>query len=450
MTHKLSLLFPIHMHLRVMFETGDNGLNGILPPELKALSALTEFLVPGNTLRGTLVELPTTVTFLDVESNLLGGAPFASLSKLTELERLRISTNEFTGTIPTELGALENLAELWIANNRFDGATIPTEMGNLRNLGTYFNTNMGASNCADELWHRRSRSILTYGMYISVYALLAETLFVYNSSIGGTIPSELGNLDLTEFLANDNKFVSSIPDQFWNNERLTILRLDSNQLTGSLASRLGNLVGLTDLFLNSNSFEGTIPVTMLRLTSLGMTTLSRWLLLKSLLFPTFSLLSIFSSPHLQVNLLLNDNMLTGTLRDGFESFQNLDFVDFSSNDFSGSVPSTLFNIRDLRFLYLNSNQLRSSIPDNWGNAVLLRDLYLDNNNLSGSVPQISQGAFTRLTELLIHGNEFTGQMPGSICQLRSSGILEDLWADCGGNPPEIQCALPSCCTFCFE
>ena len=151
-----------------------------------------------------------------------------------------------------------------------------------------------------------------------------------------------------------------------------------------------------------------------------------------------------------MNLLLNDNNLSGTIRDGFGSFRSLDFVDFSANQLTGTIPTTLFNIRDLRFLYLSNNKLEGALPENWGNAVLLRDFFVDNNNLSGSVPEIPQGAFTRLTELLLNGNMFTGEMPGSICQLRSSAILEDLWADCGGTPPEVQCALPSCCTFCFE
>jgi len=151
-----------------------------------------------------------------------------------------------------------------------------------------------------------------------------------------------------------------------------------------------------------------------------------------------------------VNILLNDNNFSGTIRDGFESFRNLDFADFSSNQLTGTLPGSIFNIRDLRFLYLSKNGLQGPLPDNWANAVLLRDLFLDYNQLSGTIPEITGGAFTRLTELLLNGNMFTGQMPGSICQLRSSAILEDLWADCGSNPPRIRCALPSCCTFCFE
>lgn len=97
-----------------------------------------------------------------------------------------------------------------------------------------------------------------------------ETFFIYNSQIGGSIPSELGRLDLTEFLSNNNRLRSTIPEEFWNNERLTLFRLDSNEIEGSISSNIGNLVDLTDLFLYNNTLTGTLPVTMLRLTSLGL------------------------------------------------------------------------------------------------------------------------------------------------------------------------------------
>jgi hypothetical protein len=134
-----------------------------------------------------------------------------------------------------------------------------------------------------------------------------------------------------------------------------------------------------------------------------------------------------------VNLLLNDNLLSGTIRDGFDDFLSLDFVDFSSNQLTGTIPASFFGIRDIRFIYFSSNSLEGALPSTWSNAVLLRDLYLDNNLLSGEVPEIPavwsitwlivvdarirlsplnpsfpQDSFTRLTELLFNGNNFSG------------------------------------------
>ena len=106
-----------------------------------------------------------------------------------------------------------------------------------------------------------------------------ETLFVYNAQMGGSLPSEIGNLDLNELLANNNQFDSNIPEELWNNEGLTLLRLDSNALTGSISTGLGNLADLTDLFLNNNELTSSLPVQMQRLTSLGERIMASQLLL---------------------------------------------------------------------------------------------------------------------------------------------------------------------------
>ena len=41
-----------------------------------------------------------------------------------------LSSNAFAGDIPTEIGRLKALEELWLANNQF-GSTLPSELGNL-------------------------------------------------------------------------------------------------------------------------------------------------------------------------------------------------------------------------------------------------------------------------------------------------------------------------------
>ena len=151
-------------------------------------------------------------------------------------------------------------------------------------------------------------------------------------------------------------------------------------------------------------------------------------------------------------LLVNDNQFTGTIRDGFDQFESLDFADFSNNNFVGSLPATIFNIPTIRILYFQNNTLDGPIPPNYGSSPVLSDLYLNGNELSGTVPDLEPGLLTRLTELLFHDNLLTGTMPPSVCQLRVTGvgILQDLWSDCGVMAsPRLECALPECCTLCF-
>lgn len=46
-----------------------------------------------------------------------------------------------------------------------------------------------------------------------------------------------------------------------------------------------------------------------------------------------------------VNLLVNNNRLSGTIRDGFDSFRSLDFVDFSTNRFTGKIAFLRVTLR---------------------------------------------------------------------------------------------------------
>jgi len=130
----------------------------------------------------------------------------------------------------------------------------------------------------------------------------------------------------------------------------------------------------------------------------------------------------------------------------------LQFVDLSNNVFlTGRLPSTLFDVTTVRIIYIANCSINGPIPANYGRPPLLRDLFLDGNDLTGTVPEITTGQLLNLNEFLLQGNLLTGSVPASICTLRDNmtGMLEDLWTDCLGNPPQIQCDFPACCNRCF-
>lgn len=125
-------------------------------------------------------------------------------------------------------------------------------------------------------------------------------------------------------------------------------------------------------------------------------------------------------------------------------------MDASNNLFSGSLPKTIFDAAALRLLYLSNNTLSGSIPSEYSKPSLLRDLYLDGNGLVGTVPNITSGQLMNLNEFLVQFNFLSGSMPATLCGLRNSGDLENLFSDCGGQDPEIECDFPGCCNRCFE
>jgi hypothetical protein len=192
----------------------------------------------------------------------------------------------------------------------------------------------------------------------------------------------------------------------------------------------------------------------------------------------FLMATLDSLHFLSETFVVNNNFFSGQIPDMFENFEKLDFFDASNNQVTGSIPESLFSIPTLRILYLSNNTLAGTLSASYSNPPLLRvctcfialslslcvfviipyiypnsfakqDLFLDGNGLTGTVPEIDNGELQQLTELLLQFNFLTGSMPASICALRDLE-LEDLFSDCGGSDPEIECEFPGCCNRCFE
>lgn len=94
-------------------------------------------------------------------------------------------------------------------------------------------------------------------------------MLLYQNSFEGTIPAEIGNLRLFQFLAQFNQLTGPLPDTLWLNRDLDILRLDNNQFTGLVSQRIGDLANLRDLRLSNNTFTGDLPALLWRLNELG-------------------------------------------------------------------------------------------------------------------------------------------------------------------------------------
>ena len=137
------------------------------------------------------------------------------------LSGLLLGNNNLSGTLPDQLGDLQNLRLLALYKNNLSGS-IPTTLGNLGHL--YY-------------------------------------LDLQQNQLSGQIPLELATPgSLTLLYLNSNQLSGPIPDTLRNLSGLQVLRLDENQLTGSLPEALGNLSDLEALDLASNSLSGTVPL----------------------------------------------------------------------------------------------------------------------------------------------------------------------------------------------
>lgn len=169
----------------------DNGLTGILPPEIGDLEFLSVLLLTKNK---------------------IGSILPASIGQLKNLSFLSLASNDFWG-LPVEIGDLENLSWLELGNCEFLD-TIPSEIGNLSRL-TYLGLN--------------------------------------GNHFIGNIPPQLGKLsNLTRLHLEQNDLMNEIPRELGDLNKLEELHLDGNILTGNLPSTLGLLDSLKILDVSDN------------------------------------------------------------------------------------------------------------------------------------------------------------------------------------------------------
>lgn len=154
-----------------------------------------------------------------MNGNSLSGSLPPELGKLENLTDLIVTNNGFNGALPNGIFQIQSLRQLDLGNNRFEGS-IPAEIGNLHQL---------------------------------------ELLNLSRNNFNGSLPHEIGNLvNISTLKLSSNKF-TSIPGEIVNLKKLAILYLDNNLFTGDIPIEIFSLTYLVDLHLNGNKFSGTIP-----------------------------------------------------------------------------------------------------------------------------------------------------------------------------------------------
>ncbi|MDC1119549.1 leucine-rich repeat domain-containing protein [Gammaproteobacteria bacterium] len=287
-----------------------NGLNGTIPSELGNLSNLTSLNLGNNSLTGTIPsELGnlTKLTQILLFSNSLTGSIPSELGNLANLTYLQLSNNTLSGSIPSELGNLTNLTYLNLSNNSLSGS-IPSELGNLTKLAAFSYTGnlitgsipngLGSEgpkissiernalvalyNSTDGVnWTDNTGWLGEVGTECSWFGVTCSSgsvtqINLYDNSLSGSIPAELGNLvDLTTlnlsnpFLHDGNSLSGSIPSELGNLANLTYLQLSNNSLSGVISSELGSLTNLVTFRIRGNSLTGNISELFKKMTKLS-------------------------------------------------------------------------------------------------------------------------------------------------------------------------------------
>ena len=93
--------------------------------------------------------------------------------------------------------------------------------------------------------------------------------------------------------------------------------------------------------------------------------------------------SLFNVSSLRT-MILRGNSLTGGLpSDICDNLPQIEAIEVSYNQLSGSIPSSLSSCRKLQMLSLSYNVFSGQIPEGIGMLPLIQELYLGGNNLTG-------------------------------------------------------------------
>ena len=451
------------LHLRY------NQLTGEIPAELGQLSNLEDLYLDNNQLTGEipaeLGDMTNLVTLLLGENQLTGEIP-SELVQLSNLESLYLNHNQLTGEILSELGDMTNLRVLHLDHNQLTGE-IPSELVQLSNLESlYLSQNQLTGEIPSELGDITNLRFLGLdenqltGEIPSELVQLSnlESLYLSQNQLTGEILSELGDMtNLTTLDLNENQLTGEIPSELGQLTNLITLYLDNNQLTGEIPSELGDLTHLRRLHLHENQLTGEIPSELGDLTKLSFLYLDRNQLTGEIPSELGDLTNLRA-------LRLQRNQLTGEIPSELGDLTNLQYLLLHENQLTGEIPSELGQLTNLEYLFLDGNQLTGEIPAELGDLAALVELSLWGNQLTGEIPSglvlkqeravlrvlyngtgganwtdktnwlstdalstwygVSTDGQGRVTQLILHGNGLTGQIPSALENLTNLQYLD--------------------------
>jgi Leucine-rich repeat (LRR) protein len=225
-SNRLTGTFPeqlTQLQALASFHMAETLLSGSLPANIGNMTALWELTLNDNLLSGQLpssLALMTSLNLLSLSSNELSGALVYVFNATTQLSlaTVRLDSNRFTGSIPSELFLLPLLQTVVLSDNCFTAA-LPSSMCDAPHASTYsLNGLHSARSCRRELFPALS------GAYV---------------------------------VSRHNQ--QSLPACLFTMTGLNTLQLSGNGLTGTLPGTAQLSVALVNLVLSHNELTGTIP-----------------------------------------------------------------------------------------------------------------------------------------------------------------------------------------------
>ncbi|XP_033136751.1 receptor-like protein 1 isoform X2 [Brassica rapa] len=438
-----------------------NYMEGVFPPQglanmtsLKVLNLKDNsfsFLSGQGYSKGKLKTLDLTYNLFSDFSQLKG------LENLQELAVLKLRGNRFNHTLSTHaLKDLKKLQELDLSDNQFTnldgglGLVIPTSLQvldlkrnrlsltpegyigicrlmNLRELDLSSNALTNLPYCLANLTHLRtldlSNNQLNGNLSSFVFGLPSELeyLSLLNNNFNGSflLNSLANQTRITVFkLSSTVSTIQVQTESSWAASfQLKILHLSNCSLGSNMLGFLLQQHDLCFVDLSYNNLTGTFPAWLLK----NNTHLQTILLSGN----SFTKLQLPTLVHgLQV-LDISSNMIFGSVQEDIGIvFPKLRYMNFSSNHFQGTIPSSIGEMKSLQVLDMSSNGLHGQLPKPFlVGCYSLKVLKLSNNQLQGGIFP-NHANLTGLVGLYLDGNSFTGSLEMGLLKSKKLTLLD--------------------------
>ncbi|KAL6657657.1 hypothetical protein ACP70R_005437 [Stipagrostis hirtigluma subsp. patula] len=375
------------------------------------------------------------VTSLDLSASSISGPAFGNFSRLPALTSLDLSGNTISGA--GDINQCRGLVHLNLSRNLISGSLDVSGLTRLRTLDVSGNRLEGgiAANfpamCGDLTVLDVSANMLT-GNITGMFDGCPKLEYVDLSSNNFTGEIWPGVARFRKFSAAENNLTGSVPPAtFPDGCKLESLDLSANHLIGSFPGSVAKCANLTYLSLWGNEFTGAIP------DGIGELAVLHTLILGKNQFDRRIPPALTNCTGLQF-LDVSSNMFGGDVQEIFGKFTSLRYLVLHHNNYTGGiVTSGVLRLPLLARLDLSFNEFSGELPTEVADMKSLKYLMLAFNQFSGGIPP-AYGRLTELQALDLSHNELSGEIPASIGNLTSL-----LWLMLANNqlsgeiPPEI-------------
>ncbi|XWS27571.1 hypothetical protein CRYUN_Cryun26dG0127500 [Craigia yunnanensis] len=415
---------------------------------ISGLSNLKSLSIRGNKLQGSIdiKDSEKQLKLIDLEEfdlsfNLFNNNILTQFNELSNLKSLNVESNHMKGSLNIkELEALNDLEELDFSYNELHEFLAPEEIGSFKKLrvakleGVFINGSVSllqllqAFSSVKTLFFGRNylnKTISTQEFNLSRSNV--EELFLDYSYLSNNILERIGALtSLKTLMLSNCGLTGTLPAKGWCDLRnLEDLALNENALEGTFPSCLGNLTNLHFLDVSNNHFE--VPASFISFANhshLKVLFINQNNLVREPTFQTWS-----PTPKFQLKVLGMSNCTTkGLLKElpNFLYYQyDLRFLQLSYNNFGGKIPSWLLeNNTRLQQLFLIGNSFTGPLPLPKHSNVNMFEIGMSRNKIQGQIPMNICSTFPHLEVLSLFQNAFEGNIPPCLGDLKTLSMLD--------------------------